>query len=228
MKKNFLWSIVFFLSASSAVFTIHAKDAVAEDPAMRLEQAWNTFSKGMQEAQRSLVDPQYFPPPPTAPIVYAQPDNHFSFPLHCLGKPVVRSCQRLAELLAVFPFDVMQGSDMQHCFSEAVEQLILARLARGEPIPTATQFAHTFNISDATFRRRLAEENARLSDIKERCRRQLATELLTSPSRIKIADVALRLGFSDARAFRRAFRQWTGASPEAYRLGQVRYPQRIP
>lgn len=158
------------------------------------------------------------------PIVYAQPDNHFSFPLHCLGKPVVRSCQRLAELLAVFPFDVMQGSDMQHCFSEAVEQLILARLARGEPIPTAAQFAHTFNISDATFRRRLAEENARLSDIKERCRRQLATELLTSPSRMKIADVALRLGFSDARAFRRAFRQWTGASPEAYRSGHGHTP----
>jgi len=151
------------------------------------------------------------------PIVYAQVDNHFGLPLHYLGKPVVRSYQRLIELLAVFPFDVMQGADVQHCFSEAVEQLILARLAHGEPIPTTIQFTHVFNISSATFRRRLAEEGVTLGDIKERCRRQLAIELLGPDSRLKIGDVALRLGFSDARAFRRAFRGWTGMPPETYR-----------
>lgn len=35
------------------------------DPAARLEQSWRVFSNGLQEAQRSLVDPQYMPPPPT-------------------------------------------------------------------------------------------------------------------------------------------------------------------
>lgn len=66
MKKRFFWAIVLFLSAGPTALTIQARDAVTEDPTMRLEQAWNSFSKGMQEAQRSLVDPQYFPPPPTA------------------------------------------------------------------------------------------------------------------------------------------------------------------
>lgn len=36
------------------------------DPAARLQQSWRVFSNGVQEAQRSLVDPQYFPPPPSA------------------------------------------------------------------------------------------------------------------------------------------------------------------
>lgn len=154
------------------------------------------------------------------PILYAQQDNHFCFPAQYLGKPVVRSYQRLVELLAVFPFDVMHGPGGQHCFSEAVEHLILGQLARGEPIPTAARFANVFNMSSATFRRRLAEENATLGDVKERCRRQLAIELLGPESHLKIADVALRLGFSDARAFRRAFRVWTGESPGAYRSGR--------
>jgi AraC-like DNA-binding protein len=102
-------------------------------------------------------------------------------------------------------------------FAEAVEHLIATQLARGEAIPTLTQFASFFNISSATFRRRLAEEHISLGEIKERCRRDLAVELLAPEFRLKVADVATRLGFSDARAFRRAFRLWTGQSPDAYR-----------
>jgi len=151
------------------------------------------------------------------PILYGQSDNQFSFPAHCLDKPVVRSYQRLVELLTVFPFDVMCGPGGQSHFSEAVEHLVLGQLARGEPIRAAGRFANFFGVSVATFRRRLAEEGTSLSEIKEHCRIQLAAELLGPQSRLKIADIGLRMGFSDARAFRRAFRTWTGESPEAFR-----------
>ena len=39
---------------------------------------------------------------------------------------------------------------------------------------------------------------------------------LLSDGKLSVAAVALRLGFSDASAFHRAFRRWTGASPRAY------------
>lgn len=151
------------------------------------------------------------------PILYDQPGNHFRFPASYLDKPVVRNYQRLVELLSVFPFDLMRDPAGNGQFAEAVEHLISTQLARGEAIPNLTQFASFFNISSATFRRRLAEEHVNLGDIKERCRRELALDLLAPESRFKVADVAVRLGFSDARAFRRAFRLWTGQSPDAYR-----------
>ncbi|QDX82676.1 hypothetical protein B9N43_16400 [Denitratisoma sp. DHT3] len=151
------------------------------------------------------------------PILYNQTGNHFRFPSQYLSKPVVRSYQRLVELLSVFPFDLMRDPRASGQFAEAVEHLIATQLARGEAIPTLTQFASFFNISSATFRRRLAEEHISLGEIKERCRRDLAVELLAPEFRLKVADVATRLGFSDARAFRRAFRLWTGQSPDAYR-----------
>jgi len=51
-------------------------------------------------------------------------------------------------------------------------------------------------------------------------------ELLAPGSRLKIAEIATRLGFGDARAFRRAFVQWAGRSPDAYRaeLAEDRLP----
>lgn len=151
------------------------------------------------------------------PIHYSQPSNHFQFSSNYLAKPVVRSYQRLVELLSVFPFDLIRSPTGENQFSEAVEHLIATQLALGVAIPTLAQFASFFNISGATFRRRLAHEQVRLGEIKERCRRNLAMELLGSESRLKITDVATRLGFSDSRSFRRAFGLWTGQSPDAYR-----------
>ncbi|CAB1368376.1 helix-turn-helix transcriptional regulator [Denitratisoma oestradiolicum] len=158
------------------------------------------------------------------PILYNQPGNHFRFPEKYLSKPVVRSYQRLVELLNVFPFDLMRDPAANGQFAEAIEHLISTQLARGEAIPTLTQFASFFNISSATFRRRLSEENVSLGEIKERCRRDLALELLAPEFRLKVADVAIRLGFSDSRAFRRAFRLWTGQSPDDYRNLRSEHP----
>lgn len=150
-------------------------------------------------------------------ILFAQPVNYFSFPAEFLDKPVVRSYRRLEELLSVFAFDLSDDPSADGQFQEAVEQLILGRLAKGEKIPTLTQFASFFNVSSATFRRCLAEEGISLTDIKERCRHLAAIELLAPQARLKVADVATRLGFSDSRSFRRAFRSWTGLSPDEYR-----------
>jgi AraC-like DNA-binding protein len=156
------------------------------------------------------------------PILYRQPGNHFRFAADYLAKPLVRSYQRLVELLRLFPFDLMRDPSGEFHFAEAIEHVINTQLTRGEPIPTVTQLASVFNISGATLRRRLADESVSLRDIKERCRRQLALELLASASRLKIAEIATRLGFCDARAFRRAFIHWEGCPPDVYRAEQAR------
>ena len=162
------------------------------------------------------------------PILYQQPGNHFRFPASCLAKPVVRNYQRLVELLRLFPFDLMRDPSGEFRFAEALEQLINTQLARGEPIPTVAQLASVFNISSATFRRRLADEAVSLRDIKERCRRQLANELLAPGANLKIAEIAARLGFGDARAFRRAFIHWQGRPPDAYRMELAQQPPAPP
>lgn len=151
------------------------------------------------------------------PIRFGCPDNSFRFPARLLAKPVVRSYQRLVERLAVFPFDHLREPRDGSRFADAVEHIVGARLARAQGVPTLEQFASYFNVSRATFQRRLREEGVGLEAIKQRVRLKLACELLQPAARLKVSDVALRLGFSDVRAFRRAFIGWTGRSPDAWR-----------
>jgi transcriptional regulator GlxA family with amidase domain len=63
----------------------------------------------------------------------------------------------------------------------------------------------------------LREEDVTLDAIKQRVRLKLAQELLHPAARIKVSEVALRLGFSDVRSFRRAFIEWTGDTPDEWR-----------
>jgi len=153
------------------------------------------------------------------PILYSQACNHFQFPARFLDKAVVRNYQQLVELLAVFPFDLMLAPSSDGLFSEAIEQLIAAKLHKGENIPSLGSFADFFSMSSATLRRRLAKEGVSFNTLKERCRRDAAFQLLRRDPKIRVADVAGYLGFNDARTFRRAFRSWTGESPDQYRRG---------
>jgi AraC-like DNA-binding protein len=142
--------------------------------------------------------------------------NSFRFPARYLTRPVVRSYDQLVELLDLFPFDLIDTDLHAQRIADALHNIITAKLAKQEAVPTIAQLASLFNLSSATFRRRLDEEQTSIKQIKEKCRRELAVEFLRHPA-LTLEEIAARLGFSDAGAFRRAFKRWTGVSPSDYR-----------
>lgn len=156
-----------------------------------------------------------------APKLHAEA-NGFHFPARYLERPVVRSYDQLTELLELFPFDLVD-TDPDAPLADALHNIITAKLAKQEPVPTTAQLANLFNLSSATFRRRLDQEHTSIKQIKEKCRRELAFEFLRHPA-LTLEEIATRLGFSDAGAFRRAFKGWTGASPADYRHAQGARP----
>ena len=68
----------------------------------------------------------------------------------------------------------------------------------------------------ATLRRKLEEEGTTYSEILDDLRRDLAERYLKERTSA-IGEVAFLLGFSDVRAFGRAFKRWTNVSPSEYR-----------
>jgi len=142
--------------------------------------------------------------------------NHFEFAARYLDKPIVRSYQELLELLRFFPFDLFTTDLQFQRLDEALHTLIKGALLKHEPTPTIAQLASLFNVSQATLRRRLDEEQTSITAIKEKCRYELASELLHNRQNT-LEEIADKLGFSDAGAFRRAFKTWTGVTPSEYR-----------
>lgn len=68
-----------------------------------------------------------------------------------------------------------------------------------------------------TLQRRLQEEHQNFAELQARLRYRMAC-LLLRETHLDLEVICERLGFSERRAFTRAFTRWAGQSPSAYRL----------
>lgn len=155
-----------------------------------------------------------------APVHFEQPVNTLSFPAYYLDLPVIRSYGELLRIIDYFPFDMQFHAALGHSqpteWSNQLRLLMLDSLQHRHLMPTLVTVAQLLHLSPATLRRRLAEEHTTFAALRAQCQREVA-ELLLSQSPITLDEVATRLGFSDDRSFRRAFRDWTGETPAAFR-----------
>jgi AraC-like DNA-binding protein len=85
-------------------------------------------------------------------------------------------------------------------------------------IASLPAIARTLHVSTRTLKRRLADAGSSYRELLDDARRQRALVLLAQPE-LDLTAIALRLGYSDATNFSRAFRRWTGAAPSKYRRG---------
>lgn len=127
-----------------------------------------------------------------------------------LDDPLPRADSTLCDLLdrhAQALLDRVPGSDS---FSDRVRHRIANELASGDP--TAEHVAEALGMSPRTLRRRLKDEGTSHQQILDDVRNELARSYLAE-GRLGITEVAFLLGFSDASAFHKAFRRWTGRGP---------------
>jgi AraC-like DNA-binding protein len=76
--------------------------------------------------------------------------------------------------------------------------------------------AAQLGVSAPTLRRKLAAEGTSFREVREQLLRDQAVASLVRGGE-SVEELALRLGFSEASAFHRAFKRWTGSSPGSYR-----------
>jgi AraC-like DNA-binding protein len=86
----------------------------------------------------------------------------------------------------------------------------------GDAFPTLNQLARRINLSPRTLRRRLWEEQTSYKTIQSEIRKSRALDLLKTTT-LTMENVALKLGFNDVSNFYRAFKTWTGCTPNTFR-----------
>jgi AraC-like DNA-binding protein len=95
-----------------------------------------------------------------------------------------------------------------------VREAVATSLREGEP--TLQVVAANQNTSVRTLQRRLAEEGVTFRSVVDEVRQELAQGMLAD-GRLTIAEMAYLLGYSEPSAFHRAYKRWTGKTPEEYR-----------
>lgn len=150
--------------------------------------------------------PQYFDAGVTS-VVF---DREF------LQQPVVRSRAELKQFLAAAPLGFMSTPADENSIARQVKAALMATRSLPLTFPPLNSVARQMSMAESTLRRRLSEESTSYREIKENIRRDLAVQRLLGSS-APVQQVGELVGYSEARAFTRAFKQWTGHSPAAYR-----------
>jgi AraC-like DNA-binding protein len=148
------------------------------------------------------------------PISFHAPQYSVTFSARLLQAPVVRNELDLAGFLSVAPYHlVIKPAVSDTSVSVRIQELLGRDLL--EP-PDFEALTRMLNMSARTLRRRLEKEGSSYQRLKDNTRRDAAISLL-SRTRLPIAEIAARVGFSDPSAFHRSFKKWTGLAPGEYR-----------
>lgn len=86
--------------------------------------------------------------------------------------------------------------------------------------PDGDEIARVLGMSRRTLQQRLQEEGASFARLLDNALCGDALSLVGN-GRVRLVEAAFLAGFSDARAFARAFRRWTGQSPARWRRSRV-------
>lgn len=151
------------------------------------------------------------------PVTFNADKNRMYFGLQNLGLVLPRAdplsfkiCDSLCRKMV---------EDMEHVSgpSKDVRDLILST---PNYFPTLDEIASQLFVTARTLRRRLTDQGTSYQQILNETRKGLALKFLRETN-LNMDQIAERIGFSDARNFRHAFKKWTDSTPSSHRAGHT-------
>jgi AraC-like DNA-binding protein len=118
------------------------------------------------------------------------------------------------EVLTLADLPALMGVAQPKTAEDAVTHVLAMQSALGDLSEDAV--ARRLSIGPRTLQRNLKDEGTSFREIRTRFVTDRARALLLE-SDLAIDEIALAVGYREPNSFRRAFRNWTGLSPSAYR-----------
>jgi len=143
-------------------------------------------------------------------------ENFIGFPDLLMDSPTAFANAPLAATLKTHVDQDVQQKTPDPLLCSRLREWLLSGIEKGEANLRLKAAASRSVLTERTLQNRLREEGTRFSILVEDIRQQAALAGLRDPAN-RIGQIALSLGFSEERSFFRAFRRWTGTTPQAYR-----------
>lgn len=151
---------------------------------------------------------------PTLQLVFSASYLGFALPEASLEEPLEQADQGLHAVLRKSAELFLANLPRVESITERVRALLIKELSSGHP--TILHIAKQLRMSPRTLGRRLEVEGTTFSELLDTLRHSMATRYLREHD-MAIPDIALLTGFAQTNAFHRAFRRWTGMTPNEYR-----------
>jgi len=148
------------------------------------------------------------------PVGFGSTQDAYCFQSRYLTFPIVQSEASLDRMLETYPAELLRINPGEDSTAARVRQLIGTDFQRD--LPGLPEVAERLHMTAPTLHRRLREEGTSFQKVKDQCRRDAAIACLTRGEHTT-AQLAEMTGFSDSSTFHRAFRKWTGLTPQEYR-----------
>ncbi|WP_437777274.1 AraC family transcriptional regulator [Sorangium sp. So ce1097] len=147
---------------------------------------------------------------------FEAPETELVLPAEALARPLPHANEALAAFLerqvGALAARLPGAGSSGQALADRVRALLAERLREGADLGA---LAARLRMSPRTLQRRLGDEGTSLQALLDEVRRGRAAALLEAG--MAIGEVAYLLGYSEPSAFHRAFRRWTGETPEAFR-----------
>lgn len=153
-----------------------------------------------------------------APVRFGKLMTQLVFDSSFLHLPLIEADATLGSLLEKQAEELLKKSPkVEKTFAHRVRQLMKENLSGGE-LRMETVCRNLGN-SKRTLQRKLTEEGTTYQKLLEETQCEMSKYYLRQPE-ITICEISDSLGFSESSAFHRAFRRWTGLTPNSFRYQQ--------
>jgi len=148
-----------------------------------------------------------------APLRFDSKQNGLFFRVRWLKQPVQQADPELHRLLhkQINKLESAYSDD----FPEQVRRVLQTALLMGHA--REDEVAALFSMHSRTLHRRLKAFNVSFRQIADETRFEMARQMLEN-SELGLSQIAETLNYADTRAFIRAFRRWSGATPTRWRM----------
>jgi AraC-like DNA-binding protein len=184
---------------------------------------WHRFASWLVASRLGLKYATFNYPSPRHVLEYS-----LLFPCHCrfneascsivfdstvMSLPIKQGLNELEIFLQNSPSDLLSKPDFQRTYTT---QVMNALQGPAYSLLDIESLAKTFSMSARNLRRRLKAEGTSYQEIKDKLRVARASSLLRE-GKLSVNEISRQVGFQEAAAFTRAFKNWTGLSPRAFK-----------
>jgi AraC-like DNA-binding protein len=149
-----------------------------------------------------------------APVLFGYPTNNFLVEIALLDCRVPAADPGLYRIVKRYLDEILEAMPQEDDLISAVRRAIAEIVREGEP--SLARIAKKMGVSSRTLQRQLKARQINCQKLVDDTRRHFARSYLKDPKNT-LTQVAFLLGYSEASAFNRAFKRWTGLTPLAYR-----------